>query len=372
MIENEIFDYTIIGGGISGCILYYRLKSIGLKVLLLNGQSELASSKVAAGLLNPIVFKRLTKSWEVDLLLQELTPFYQELEKKFGEKLFYQKEIVKILANEDERKFWQKKAKMGIEKYIEEQVFFENEDKINNYSGLSIIKNSGFLNIGLLIHTIIEYASQNNEFLNTNIDYNDIMEVQNNNVKGEVSYYQIECNKRIIKTNNIIFAEGHRGTKNPFFPNAQFKLTKGEVLILEIPGLKLNYVLNKGVFLLPIRLIDNTAQDLFVCGATYRWENLDELPTEDAKDEILKKLEVFLKIPYKVIGHKVGIRPTVIDRRPILAKKDKLFFFNGMGTKAVMITPLLSKLFIKSLVFNQDINNDEKRILDVSDYARFL
>lgn len=50
-------------------------------------------------------------------------------------------------------------------------------------------------------------------------------------------------------------------------------------------------------------------------------------------------------MPYTVVDHKVGMRPTVSDRRPVLGMHPEhkgLFIFNGLGTKGYMLAPLLS------------------------------
>lgn len=49
-----------------------------------------------------------------------------------------------------------------------------------------------------------------------------------------------------------------------------------------------------------------------------------------------------MKIPYNVVEHKAGVRPSVSDRRPVLGPcKDyeQLVVFNGLGTKGVSLAP---------------------------------
>ena len=45
-------------------------------------------------------------------------------------------------------------------------------------------------------------------------------------------------------------------------------------------------------------------------------------------------------------GHHAGIRPTMLDRRPVLGRHPEypsLYVYNGLGTKGYMLAPLLSK-----------------------------
>lgn len=375
--QNSNFDFTIIGGGLSGCILYHRLKEINYSVLLIDEEKISTSSKVAAGLYNPIVFKRLTKSWEADILHQKLIEFYSQIENTYNQKLLFENNIVKIISNEDEKNFWLKKANTDLNDYLDNTIFFENQEIIENGSGLVKIKKSGFVDIKSLINLTINLAKSNNEYINTYIKYEDII-IDNN----ENTNIQIKTKCGSIFSKNIIFTEGFYAIQNPFFPKCKFKLTKGEVLTLKIPKLNINYILNKGVFLLPLKLINEQFQYLYRVGATYEWDDLTETQTEKGKNEILNKLKQFVKTDFEIIEHSVGIRPTVIDRRPILGhteierreltnSENGVYIFNGMGTKGVMIAPYLSQLFIKHFLQKHTLTATESNILKESHYDRF-
>jgi hypothetical protein len=55
---------------------------------------------------------------------------------------------------------------------------------------------------------------------------------------------------------------------------------------------------------------------LFKVGATYEWNDLNDLPTEKAKQKLITKINVVVSPPYKIISHEAGLRPSVVDRRP--------------------------------------------------------
>ena len=82
--------------------------------------------------------------------------------------------------------------------------------------------------------------------------------------------------------------------------------------------------------------------NIYKVGATYNWKDKTDTPTEEAKEELLKKLQSLLDHPFELIGHQAGVRPTTKDRRPIIGthpKHQNLHVFNGLGTKGVMIAP---------------------------------
>ena len=87
-------------------------------------------------------------------------------------------------------------------------------------------------------------------------------------------------------------------------------------------------------------------------GSTYDWKDESYEPTIQAKEELLVKLKTVIKTSFKVIEHKVGIRPTTKDRRPIIGthpEHKNIHVFNGLGAKGVMIAPYYVKQFVDNL-----------------------
>jgi glycine/D-amino acid oxidase-like deaminating enzyme len=52
------------------------------------------------------------------------------------------------------------------------------------------------------------------------------------------------------------------------------------------------------------------------------------------------------------VDYKTGIRPTVLDRRPLLGKHPKyqnLAVFNGLGTRGIIYAPALAEILYEHL-----------------------
>ena len=58
---------------------------------------------MAAGLWNPIVFKRITKSWKADGLIDELERFYPKIEKTLGAKFYHNDENIRMHSSYHEK-----------------------------------------------------------------------------------------------------------------------------------------------------------------------------------------------------------------------------------------------------------------------------
>lgn len=86
-------DFLLIGQGIAGTVLSYRLIKSGKSVLVIDQAAANNSSRVAAGLFNPITGRKMVKTWQADRLFPVIKPLYGELERLLEKKLIYDKNI---------------------------------------------------------------------------------------------------------------------------------------------------------------------------------------------------------------------------------------------------------------------------------------
>ena len=115
---NKKYRYIIVGQGIAGTVLSQTLLAEGESVLLIDEGLEHATSVIAAGLYNPVVFKRLVKSWMADELIPYMDAFYTAAEQLLNEHFYHKKKIVKLFADTAEKEFWIKKSQEAVGKYI--------------------------------------------------------------------------------------------------------------------------------------------------------------------------------------------------------------------------------------------------------------
>jgi glycine/D-amino acid oxidase-like deaminating enzyme len=335
------FDYIIIGQGIAGSVLTFQLMEAGKKILVIDENHPQTSSKIAAGLCNPVVFKRLTKSWMVDTVLPIAVNFYNNQEQLLGNNFYQEIPIYKLFVDEKENSFWKQKSN---EPELFDWISNKNESPFNeNFIttpfGASKVLQSGFLRTKKWLQAFQEYLIKNNAFIESKFDYADVKLSENN-----VSW-------KNYKAKGIIFCEGYKNINNPYFNHLPFKLTKGEVLRVNFENLTLSAAINKGVFILPY-------DGAYKLGATYNWDETDENTTEKAKNELLNKAQKFIKDTIIVKTHEAGIRPTVSDRRPLLGEHPqhkKIFIFNGLGTKGVMLAPWLAQKLVQYLLYSKPL-----------------
>ncbi|MEM6655605.1 MAG: FAD-dependent oxidoreductase, partial [Planctomycetota bacterium] len=118
---------------------------------------------------------------------------------------------------------------------------------------------------------------------------------------------------------------------------------KGEVLVVEGPGLPDDRVVHRGVWLVPVeRGRGDEGQTRCLLGATYTPDDATSHPTPVGRAELLASLREFLSGEPRVVGHRAGVRPALPDRKPvaIISKADDRFAcFNGLGAKGALSAP---------------------------------
>lgn len=345
-------NYIISGQGLAGTILAQTFLKQGKSVLIIDEQGLSSASKIAAGLYNPVVFKRLVKSWMADELISFMDEFYYEAQQLLNEKFYFKKQIVKLFAEEQEKVLWLKKCNEDVGKYLSKTIQTDFLSGIihNSPTGeYSEVIDAGNLDTRLFLDAFRTYFQLNNQLLDEKFEYDKLIIEPDS-----VTYKNYTAGK-------LIFCEGYKSIENPYFNWLPFKLTKGEIITVKIPLLFDNEidnnekVINKGVFILPL------GNHIYKVGATYEWTDLTEQPTDKGKDYLIDRLQKIIKVPFEILDHKAGIRPTVIDRRPLIGlhpQHSAIAVFNGMGTKGVMLAPYFANQFFDFLENNLPLDKE--------------
>jgi glycine oxidase len=326
-------DYLIIGQGIAGSLIALELLDAGASIRIIDDGFKSSSTIVAAGLYNPVVFKRFAKSWMAESLIPFAKQRYEILEEQLQSKFHYNKSIYKVFASPEERSLWDKRKSQN--EFMAEVVeTVEGIAGVNAPFGMGRVPDAGNLDTLAFLEAAKFFFKNKGLLLEETFNLNTLKVEQE-----EVTY-------GMIKADKIIFCEGSKAVDNPHFNWLPFKLTKGEALTAKIKGYNSKDVINKGVFVLPVM------EEVCRIGATYEWEDLSENPTEKGRAELIGKFEKLITAPFQVLEHKAGIRPTISDRRPIIGQHPEhpqLLIFNGMGTKGVLIAPYFAKHFANYL-----------------------
>jgi glycine oxidase len=334
--------FLIVGAGVAGITLAKHLIDLGHHITLVDAGNN-RSSAVAAGLINPMVFRRMTKSWRLDEFSPFAFNFYTRWEKECNTQFYHPITIRRMFSSEQERGYWLKKqSNPDYQNYLS---LVNDEDETyslaKNDFGTGRVKRASYI-------STTEFLAKGKEWI-----------AEKNTVRQEkVDYAAIDPEKGTYKEqkyHGIVFCEGVEIRHNPWFNKVPINPTKGETLTIESSSIPETESLNRKCFILPI------GNGKFRIGATYEWETYDSELTEAGKNDLIEKMSALTDEAFDVIDHHAGIRPTMLDRRPVLGKHPdfpSLYVYNGLGTKGYMLAPLLSKEMAEFIVNETEVDKE--------------
>lgn len=305
-----MLEFIIIGRGLAGAVLYEVLRERGVRARVIDVQRDGSASAVAAGVVNPMVLRRTVLSWRAPELLSIAEPFYRSLEVRYGVKLWHPVPLVKIFNNERERRDWDAKLSdpvlspflsPGPPDGFDGQLF-------NMPNGCGSVAACAWLDVPPLLRAQREQLER----------------------AGDLRTEPLTSDERASSNAVIVDCTG------AFVEIPGLVPVKGETLTVRIPGLRLNAMVNRGAFLLPL------GDDLFRLGATFAWNDVWSGPSEEARNELLLRVSRMTSLPVEVVEHRSGVRPASRDRRPILgrpAASPRQAVFNGLGSRGVLLAP---------------------------------
>jgi glycine/D-amino acid oxidase-like deaminating enzyme len=339
---SEKKHILIVGGGLAGCTLAHNILEKGHKTTLIDSGENHATA-MAAGIVNPMVFRRMNKSWRLDEFITEAKGFYLALENKLDVKLFHPITIRRLFSSEQERDSWLEKQNLPEYKNYLTPITKEDEgfDGANNPFGSGRVKNAFWIDSEKFYQSNVTFFEKNGMLL-----------------KESFSIKDFDPREGVYKRKNydhIVFCCGYLNKELPFFVDLPIQQTKGQTLTISSNHIPENESLNRKCFALPL------GSGMFRIGATYEWDNDSLSITEEGKELLLSNLNVLGDFNPIVLTQNAGVRPTVLDRRPILGKHpeySKLFIFNGLGTKGYLMAPTLSSELAACLMTAKPISKE--------------
>lgn len=339
-------ENLIVGLGIAGLNLSHQLEKAGKSFIVIDNCPTNSASLIAGGIYNPVVFKRKLKSWKADDLIPALVEAYGEMDARLNiASLHHKFPILKPITSIDDLGEWKQVIQEGrLAPYVESIEMGAPKGPFREgFVASTTIRNGGFLQIEKTLLAYREYLKKKGWLVQEKFDYSAL----------KITDSGVEYKDNLA--DRIIFSEGRFISENPYFSWVPFKPTKGQILTVKTDSsLTADRIYNQQFLLFPTE-----TKDVFKLGATYEWDVLDEVPTKASTEELLSKAEKVLNVKFEVLEEKAAIRPTVVDRRPVIGvhpEHKNLFLFNGMGTKGVMIAPYFAKQLVDFIYDNQELD----------------
>ncbi|MES1215052.1 MAG: FAD-dependent oxidoreductase [Bacteroidota bacterium] len=347
-------EFLILGQGICGTFLSYYLKKENKSFLIIDNNNQSSPSKIAAGIINPVTGRRMVTTWMIEELLPFTWHVYSEIGHALNITAISQKNIIDFFPTPQMLEAFKKRIEEGAD-YLHS---FPEQNHFNPFFKYEF--GCGEIRPVYTAHTETILPAWRQLLKNENLLLEENFEIDQLIVsEDKIQYKEITADK-------IIFCDGADGFNNSYFKLLPFAPNKGEALIVEIPGLPDHFIYKKGMLLTPLQ-----SKDTFWIGSSYEWDFTDADPTKKFRDSTERLLKDWLKIPFRIIDHKAGVRPATLERRPFAGFHPfhkNVGILNGMGTKGCSLAPYFAKQLVDHLLHKTPLQADA----DISRFHKIL
>ena len=303
---------------------------------------------VAAGVVNPVTGRWMTKTWNFDQVLPEAAKTYRSIEQQLSIQVYHPIPEVRFCQNEEDLKRAGRRMRNPRYQDVLSRMVVAGDaaTEFNDDFGTFHIDQAAYVDLPLVVHTLRTSFAALGKLRDETFHH------------SELKPTAIGWQYRDLHTDNVIFCEGAAAQDNPWFKNLPLKPAKGETILCQIPTLRLPQMLyhhKKWLLSYP----DGT----FRIGATYDASDLNDAPTESKKDELIRAAHEALKDSreIEVIEHIAGIRPSTVDSRPIIGAHPTrlgLYLVNGLGSKGASTAPSMTQQLTKHILEKTPIENE--------------
>lgn len=321
----------IVGGGLAGCFMAAESIRAGHTVYMYDKVNPKSPSRVAAGLYNVITGRVTTKTWMAEPFLEALHGFFREdmfqsLSHHLHPMQIYRPYKTIGEANEwflkSSRDHFKEVARHRAESLLPEVIH-------NPFGGLEILP-CGWVDTTGLVRDMKDLLARSGPFfwLEDQFPYESL--TPSDMYLGVLGEHFDE----------VIFTEGPQMKENPWFGHLKMNPLKGQVMEIEVEGLPEDRVILRKVFLLP------RGDNRYVVGSTYEKNFTHSDPTPEGISALENYIKGAIRLPFKILDVRAGIRQSTYDRRPVVGRHPDhpgLIIFNGLGSKGVLQAPWIAR-----------------------------
>lgn len=336
-------DYMVIGQGLAGSAIALQLLKRKRSFVIIDDSASNHTSRIAAGLFNPITGKKMTATWLAETLFPYLHTFYEEAERITQSHFFNTMPLYRPFLSVEEQNEWMgKSVDPAYTPFIEKIFLSHHINGIHDPFGGLLLKQCGFLDTTAYVKSVNHYVLSKHQF---------VLDEKVN--QDEVQVNEENITYRDYQARHLILCQGVHESR--WFRWLPIRPLKGETIRIKA-NINEKLIVNRGVYVVPSNQINE-----WRVGGTYNFQDKTSQVTAEAKNELQEKLNALMASPYEIIGQEWGVRPTTPDRRPLLGRHPEhqnLWVFNGFGTKGVSLSPYFSEVLINAIENDNRINKE--------------
>lgn len=340
-------DFIIVGQGLAGTCLAWELRSLGLSVVVIDRNTAVTSSRIAAGLITPVTGQRLVKTWRWEELREAAWEFYRRIEHELGQPLLRETAMVKVFTTEQEREYFEKRLRAPEYAGLLREGHALPPGVAAPLGSCELLQ-GGQLSVAEFLRLSRDRWSVEGVFLAGELTLPD--DVQPRPPGPFVTLPRFE-----LRARKLIFCQGFDAHTNPWFSNVEFNAARGEMLLVKIAEWTEDRIVHGGVWIAP------AGSGLSRVGATYDWHQLDSGPTPQGRESLAESLGRLLHCRFEIIDHQTAVRPILKQLNPVIGLHPhipQLGYMNGLASKGSLQAPFFARQLARHLVLNTPIERD--------------
>lgn len=280
--------------GLAGCCLAWQRWFRGRPFTWEDDDRKGASSRMAAGLINPVTGKNFSTSWRIGEFLPEARAFYRKVGETLGLSLWFPMPVWRMVHAGE----WEKVASKldGAGEWMERV-----EEEVPGWRAAVVLKGGGRVAV--------------REFC-----------------EGTRTFFAAARTSSACAATPVL-CEGAAGLMAGRLGG--HRCAKGEILTVRASSWRDDRILiGGGGWLVPL------GGGIFKAGSTYVWDRLDGCPTPEGRCRVEEILCLLGGGDFEIIAQEAGIRPIVRKSQPVIGPlPDGRVVFNGLGSKGSLYAP---------------------------------
>ena len=340
MASASHYDYLIVGQGLAGSLLAWRLLQQEKRVLVVDDGHATASSMVAAGLINPLAGMRFNHSPFVHEWLAAVEQTYGELAGMAGEPFLQWLDMVRLFRSSEQVRFYERqRARTETADLLGRRLDAEDfPQPVHAPWGGFEQKRTGWVRLPRLLAFMARWLEGKGALRRERLNHDDLV-LRDDGIAWKDA-----------TARHLVFCDGYRSMHNPWFDWLPFAPDQGEILTLKRnANLPLpDRIINGATWLLPVD------EGRFRLGATHYHDRQDNRATEEGKQKLLAGMETLLLHPnaLELEKNEAGVRPATADRQPFIGSHpefQQLHMFNGFGAHGSLTIPWYARRMVEWL-----------------------
>jgi glycine/D-amino acid oxidase-like deaminating enzyme len=324
-------DFLIVGQGVAGTFLARTLIERGCRLLVVDDDQRDSSSRVAAGLLNPVTGMRLSMAEGTPGLLEKSRQLLSRVTAQHRRPVFTPMPIRRLYESPEERALKARRAQgreyAGL--MARDDTPGAVSEAIADRHGSFVINGGGWVDLPLLLDLEAAWLRAQGALASGRVSFADL---RPDGTGGGVHWNGLHARK------GVIFCNGYKAGLEPCWSWLPWQPAKGEIIDCDTSVETLPWILNCGGWAIPL------GGGRWRSGSTWEWRQLDNEPSPEAAPALCERLQRFFTPPVRIqpAAHRAGVRPCVLGNQPFCGTHPQhpwLHLLGGLGPKGTFWGP---------------------------------